>query len=498
MLSSLASAFLRQRMAGIHHASARPAETQERLLLQLVQSAEATEWGKRFDFSSIKTSKQFAERIPLQDYESLKPFIERMIQGEQNILWSSEIRWFAKSSGTTNDRSKFIPVSKEGLRDCHFKGGRDVMAVYCHQHPDTKIFSGKGLLMGGSHQINQLNEDARCGDVSAVMLQNMPLAAHWLKTPELSVALLADWELKLERMAEITLRQNVTHLAGVPTWTLALLRKILEKTGRQHISEVWPRLELYVHGGVSFVPYRQQFSGLIPSSTMRYMETYNASEGFFALQDAENADDMLLLVDNGVYYELLDLENGKCFPLAEIEKGKTYSLVITTNSGLWRYQIGDTIQFTSIHPYKIKIAGRTKHFINVFGEEVMVHNTDRAVAEACKETGALVTDYTVAPVFMEGNKKGGHEWAIEFEKQPADLSMFTVLLDQRLRALNSDYDAKRSKDIALQLPLVHAVPQGTFYRLLKAIGKLGGQNKMPRLSNDRTLLNKALREGVEN
>ncbi len=492
LLNSLVSAFMRQRIAGIQHAANHPVETQERLLLQIIQSSKATEWGKRFDFSSIKNSKQFSERVPLQDYESLKPFIERMMQGEQHILWGSEINWFAKSSGTTSDRSKFIPVSKEGLRDCHFKGGRDVMTVYCHNHPDTKIFSGKGLLMGGSHQINQLNEDIRSGDISAVMMQNMPLLAHWIKTPELAVALMDDWEEKLERMAEITMRQNVTHIAGVPTWTIVLIRKILEKSGKQNLADVWHNLDLYIHGGVSFTPYREQFKKLIQSDRMRYVETYNASEGFFALQNSESSDEMLLLLDNGVYYEFIDLENGKCTPLAEVDKGKTYSLVITTNSGLWRYQIGDTIQFTSTHPYKIKIAGRTKHFINVFGEEVMVDNTDRAVAEACKRTGALVTDYTVAPIFLEGNKKGGHEWLIEFERSPADLKEFTFLLDKNLRLLNSDYDAKRYKDLALQLPVVHSLPQGTFYNWLKSKGKIGGQNKVPRLANERRMLEEIL------
>lgn len=489
----LVSWFIRQRMESIQQAARHPIGTQEKLLRELLHSARLTKWGKKFDYASVKTSRQFSERVPLQDYESLKPFIERMMTGEQNVLWHSEITWFAKSSGTTGDRSKFIPVSKEGLNGCHLKGGRDTLAVYCHNHPGTKIFSGRSLLMGGSHQINQFNEDCRYGDVSAVMLQNMPLLAHWLKTPELSVALMDDWEEKLERMAEITLRQNVTHLAGVPTWTLILLRKILEKTGKQNIADVWRNLELYIHGGVSFTPYREQFRKLIQSENMHYIETYNASEGFFAVQDDALSDDMLLLTDNGVYYEFIAIESGKCLPLSEVETGKIYSLVISTSSGLWRYQIGDTVQFTSTNPYKIKIAGRTKHFINVFGEEVMVDNTDRAIAETCKKTGALVCDYTVAPIFLEGNKKGGHEWLIEFEKAPADLKEFSFLLDESLRSLNSDYDAKRFKDIALQLPVVHSLPQGTFYHWLKSKGKLGGQNKVPRLANDRRLIEEILK-----
>jgi len=488
----IVSWILRNRLESIWHASIYPVETQEKLLRNLIHDSRETEWGKNYEYASIKNPRQFSERVPLQDYESLKPFIERMMQGEQNILWGSEINWFAKSSGTTSNRSKFIPVSKEGLSGCHFKGGQDVMAVYCHNHPDTKIFSGKGLLMGGSHQINQLNEDIRYGDVSAVMMQNMPLLAHWIKTPELSVALMDDWEEKLERMAEITIQQNVTHMAGVPTWTIVLIRKILEETGTQHLDDVWPNLELYIHGGVSFKPYREQFKRLIPCEQMNYVETYNASEGFFAFQDTRDSDDMLLITDNGVYYEFIDLETGKCSTLAEVEKNKIYSLVITTNSGLWRYQIGDTVQFTSTHPYKIKIAGRTKHFINVFGEEVIVDNTDRAIEVACKKTGALVSDYTVAPIFLEGNSKGGHEWLIEFEKPPVRLTEFAFLLDEALRSLNSDYDAKRFKDIALQRPKAHALPAGTFYHWLKSKGKLGGQNKVPRLSNERNIVDDIL------
>lgn len=494
--SRLVSWILRNRIEGIWHASMYPEETQEKLLRNLIHDSRDTEWGRKYGYASIKNPQQFSDRVPLQDYETLKPFIKRMMKGEQNILWRSEISWFAKSSGTTSDRSKFIPVSKEGLSGCHFKGGRDLMAVYCHNHPETRIFSGKGLLMGGSHQINQLNEDARYGDVSAVMMQNMPLLAHWIKTPELSVALMDDWEEKLKRMTEITVQQNVTHMAGVPTWTIVLIRKILEEAGTQNLADVWPNLELYIHGGVSFKPYREQFKKLIQSESMRYVETYNASEGFFAFQDSDQADDMLLLADNGVYYEFIELnENGqaaKSITLAEVEKGKTYSLVITTNSGLWRCQIGDTVRFTSTHPYKIQVAGRVKHFINAFGEEVMVDNTDRAIAEACRKTGALVSDYTVAPIFLEGGNKGGHEWVIEFEKPPADLKEFTLRLDEALRSLNSDYDAKRYKDIALQLPLVHALPHGTFYNWLKSKGKLGGQNKVPRLSNERKVVEEIL------
>jgi hypothetical protein len=324
------------------------------------------------------------------------------------------------------------------------------------------------------------------------MMQNMPLLAHWIKTPELSIALMADWEEKLVRMAEVAVRQNVTHLAGVPTWTLILLRKILEKTGKSNLGEVWKNVELYIHGGVSFTPYREQFKKIIQSDKMRYLETYNASEGFFALQDSENSDDMLLLMNNGVYYEFIEAENSRCVSLEEVVAGKTYSLIITTTSGLWRYQIGDTVLFTSTHPYKIKIAGRTKHFINAFGEEVMVDNTDMAVAEACRQTGALVADYTVAPIYIEAGKKGGHEWLIEFEKEPADLMQFTHLLDASLKAVNSDYEAKRFKDIALQLPKIHSLPQGAFYNWLKSKGKLGGQNKVPRLSNDRKVVEEIL------
>ncbi len=492
-LSPIVSWFIRQRMENIQLASNHPVEAQKKLLLQLIRSAEKTEWGKKFDFKSITNPAQYSERIPLQNYESLQPYIERMMQGEQQVLWHSEINWFAKSSGTTGARSKFIPVSSEGLSGCHLKGGRDVMTIYCHNHPGTKIFSGKGLMMGGSHQLHALNDDCRYGDVSAVLMQNLPLAAHLLKTPELAVALMDDWEEKLERMAAITMRQNVTNISGVPTWTLVLLKKILEQTGKKQIHEIWQNLELYIHGGVSFTPYREQFKKLISSENMLYMETYNASEGFFAIQDVDDRDDMLLLTDNGVFYEFIEQGKNICMPLSETELGKVYELVISTNCGLWRYQIGDTVQITSVAPYKIKVAGRTKHFINAFGEEVMVDNTDRALAETCQITGSLVADYTVAPVYFEGNQKGGHEWLIEFEKQPEDLNLFATLLDQSLRSLNSDYDAKRYKDIALQMPVIHQLPKNTFYNWLKSKGKLGGQNKVPRLSNDRVIAEEILK-----
>ncbi|GIV33980.1 MAG: hypothetical protein KatS3mg031_1515 [Chitinophagales bacterium] len=443
LIQSLVSWFLRKRLAAIRYAAEHPHEVQEVLLKSLLKQASLTEWGRQHGFASIKTPQQFAQRVPLQDYESLRPYIHRMLRGEQNILWAGTVRWFAKSSGTMSDRSKFIPVSSEGLSCCHLRGGRDAVAVYCHNHPETRIFTGRALLMGGSHRIHELNDAIRVGDISAVMMQNMPHVAHWMKTPDLSVALLDDWEQKLHRMTQITSQQYVTQMAGVPTWTLVLLRNILQLTGKQNIKEVWPGLELYIHGGVSFTPYRNQFARLIDPVNMHYLETYNASEGFFAFQDAEAADDMLLLTNNGVYYEFLDTNTGKCLSLGDTEKGKVYSLVITTNSGLWRYQIGDTVRITSVNPYKIQVAGRVKHFINVFGEEVMIHNTDRALAEACEKTGALVTDYTVAPIFFEGSSKGGHEWAIEFKQPPDDLEKFRKILDEALRAINSDYDAKR-------------------------------------------------------
>jgi hypothetical protein len=413
------------------------------------------------------------------------------MKGEQNILWPSEIKWFAKSSGTTNARSKFIPVSTEALEDCHFRGGKDLMSIYVNNNPDTKVFTGKGLAIGGSYQTSTVNPELYYGDVSAVVMKNLPIWAQFIRTPSLDIALMDKWEDKIEKMASATAQENVTSILGVPTWTIVLLQRILEITGKSNILDVWPNLEVFAHGAVSFTPYRNLFAKtLIPSSSMNYVEIYNASEGFFGLQDQTGTHDMLLMLDYGVFYEFIPIEElDKEFPQAltldQVQVDKNYAMVISTNAGLWRYKIGDTVKFTSLAPYRIRITGRTKHFINAFGEEMIIENAETAIARACQETEAIIRNFTAAPIYMEKEGKGGHEWLIEFEKEPANLHQFTQLLDQTLREVNSDYDAKRYKDIALQLPVVHSLPEGTFYNWMKKRGKLGGQHKVPRLSNSR-------------
>lgn len=495
---SVASWTMKRQIRRIQDVSAHAAQIQNNLFFALIRQAANTEWGIKYDYKSIKTYSDFQNRFPIQDYDSLKPYIERIMQGEQNILWKEPIQWFAKSSGTTSDKSKFIPVTKMALKECHYKGGRDVLAMYLHNNPQSKLFSGKTLVMGGSHQINKLNEHSRYGDVSAVMLQNMPAFAQYVKTPSLDIALMDEWESKINAIANHTLHQNVTSIAGVPTWTIVLFRKLFELTGKDNMKDVWNNLELYIHGGVSFKPYRTQFKELIKDDAMQYIETYNASEGFFAFQDMLNSEELLLMPDYGIFYEFLPMEEfdkefPKAIPLNEVETGKNYALIISTNAGLWRYKLGDTIKFTSINPYRIQISGRVKHFINAFGEEVIIDNSDNAITEACRKTNAEVTEYTAAPIYMTGNEKGGHEWIIEFEKLPDDINLFTEILDQTLQKLNSDYEAKRHKDLALKMPLIHIAKKGAFYEWLRSKGKLGGQHKVPRLSNDRKYLEEILK-----
>ncbi|MET4083471.1 hypothetical protein ABIB40_003443 [Pedobacter sp. UYP30] len=496
-VNSIFSWFMKKRIHQIELFMKYPHDVQEEWFHALIESAQNTEWGKFYDYKSIFTIQQFQERIPIQNYDTLKPFIERMLNGEQNILWPSEIKWFAKSSGTTSDRSKFIPVSEESLEECHFKGGKDMLSIYCNNRPNNQMFTGKGLVLGGSHQVNQLNHDCFYGDLSAVLIKNLPIWAEYYRTPDMSIALMDNYELKLDKMAEATIKENVTSISGVPTWTIVLAKKILELTGKKNLMEVWPNLELYVHGAVNFGPYREQFRQLIPNNEMYYLETYNASEGFFGIQDQENSEDLLLMLDYGIFYEFISMEhfceeNPKTYLLGEVELGKNYAIVISTNGGLWRYMIGDTVKFTSISPYRIKITGRTKHFINAFGEEVIIDNAEKALTAACLKTGAKVKDYTACPIYFKGEEVGGHEWLIEFEKQPSNLACFVEELDDTLRAVNSDYDAKRFKNMALMPPLVHNLPKETFYNWLKAKDKLGGQHKVPRLANDRTYVDEIL------
>ncbi len=476
-----------------------PLEVQEELLRGLVGEAQNTEFGKEFDFKNIRNSGDFKKKVPLFTYEKLFPYIDRLLKGEQNILWPNTIKWFAKSSGTTNDRSKFIPVSEEALEDCHFKGGKDMLSIYVNNHPDTQMFTGKGLAIGGSQQINKFDTTSNSyyGDVSAVIMKNLPFWAQLIRTPKLEIALMSEWEEKIEKMAKSTIEENVTNISGVPTWTIILLNRVLEITGKKNLREVWPNLELFVHGAVAFDPYEQVFNQLIPFDDMHYLETYNASEGFFGIQDQRKSKDLLLMLDYGIYYEFipmseLEKDNHKTLDLSEVELDQNYAMVISTNAGLWRYLIGDTIRFTSLSPYRIKISGRTKHFINAFGEEVVVENADAAIREACEQTGAIIDNYTAAPIHLKKDAKGGHEWIIEFLERPSDSKLFIQVLDDTLRKVNSDYDAKRYKDIALDMPKVHFVEKGTFYLWMKSRGKLGGQNKVPRLSNDRKYIDEIL------
>ena len=489
LLSPAISRLARFRLGRIEQWMHDPVPVQREILQHLVTSAQYTEFGRKYDFSRIFSIREFKNAIPIQEYDDLKPYIQRIMNGEENILWNTPINWFAKSSGTTSDKSKFIPVSEESLADCHYKGAKDVVTHYYHFNPESDLLTGKGLVIGGSHTISQVNEDLHYGDLSAVLLQNSPFWGHWIRTPELSIALLDEWEDKIERLARNTIQENVTTISGVPTWTLVLIRRILEITGKSCLADVWPSLELYIHGGVSFTPYQSQFRRLI-GKDIHYLDMYNASEGFFAAQANPYDEGMLLFLDHGIFMEFMPVEEyGKTQPetigLNDVELGKNYALVINTNGGLWRYLLGDTIQFTSISPFRIKVSGRLKHFINAFGEEVIVDNTDKAVAIACERTGAIVNDYTAAPVYFGDTGNGAHEWMVEFEKEPANSERFVYELDKALQSVNSDYEAKRHKDIALGIPILHSLPKGVFSSWLKSKGKLGGQHKVPRLSNDR-------------
>ena len=496
LLSPAISSLARMRLWRIEAWKHNPLDAQREVLQDLVTSAQYTEFGRKHNFSELFTVKDFKSAVPIHDYNDLKSFIERIMHGEQNILWNTPIYWFAKSSGTTSDKSKFIPISDESLEDGHFKASKDVLSMYYQFKPESELLTGKGLLIGGSHNINPVNQEAQYGDLSAVLFQNSPFWAHWLRTPDLSIALMNEWESKIEKIAEATIKVNVTSVSGVPTWTLVLFKRILEITGKQTIGEVWPSLELFMHGGVSFTPYKEQFQKII-GKEINFLEMYNASEGFFAAQEIPGEEGMLLFTDHGIFYEFMPVhEYGKKNPLTiglqDVEIGKNYAPIISTNGGLWRYLLGDTIQFTSLNPFRIKVSGRLKHYMNAFGEEVIVDNTDMAIAIASEKTSVVVNDYTAAPVYFSDASNGAHEWIIEFEKNPEDLEQFVTELDTALKNINSDYEAKRHKSIALGLPIVHAARKGLFNEWLKSKGKLGGQHKVPRLSNERTLLEEIL------
>ena len=467
-----------------------PLETQQEELYRLLAKAASTYWGKKYNYSSITSIKEYQSRFPVQTYEDIIPYVERLRKGETNLLWPGEIKWFAKSSGTTSTKSKFIPMSREALEECHYRAAKDIIAIYSMHNPDTRIFSGKNLTLGGSHRMNQFSNDSLYGDLSAILIENAPFWVEIIRTPRQKIALLEDFEKKLELITRSTINENVTSISGVPSWYLVLIKQILAYTGKSNLLDVWPNLEVFFHGGISFAPYREQYKKLIDGDQMNYMETYNASEGFFGIQDDPFSSDMLLMLDYGIFYEFIPADeinsaSPHAYTLGEVEKGINYAIIISTNGGLWRYMMGDTIVFTSLDPFRFRISGRTRHFINVFGEEVIIDNADKALESACKATDSVIEEYTAGPVFMNISSKGSHEWIIEFEKEPSDLNRFIDILDDTLKSINSDYEAKRHKDLNLVKPVVRSVPKGTFNKWLKVKNKLGGQNKVPRLSNSR-------------
>ena len=466
---------------------------QRAVLDHLIRSAKDTEYGRKHAFATIKGYDDFIGQVPVNTYEELKGDIDRMRQGETDILWPGRVKWYAKSSGTTNDKSKFIPVSNEGLQKIHYAGGRDSVAIYLRNNPQSRMFDGKGLILGGSHAPNYNLKDSLVGDLSAILIENINPLVNLVRVPKKQTALLSDFEVKRERIAQEAMNKNVTNISGVPSWMLSVLTCMMEMTGKKHLEEVWPNIEVFFHGGVAFTPYRKQYEQLITSPRMHYMETYNASEGFFGIQDDPADKAMSLMIDYGVFYEFIPMDGGDPVPLWGVETGKNYAMVISTSCGLWRYEIGDTVQFTSTNPYKFIISGRTKHFINAFGEELIVDNAEQGLAYACEQTGAEVLEYTAAPVFMDANAKCRHQWLIEFSKRPQDLQLFAELLDKRLQEINSDYEAKRYKDITLQhLEIIEARPN-LFNDWLKLRGKLGGQHKVPRLSNSRDTIEQLLK-----
>ncbi|SDQ27738.1 GH3 auxin-responsive promoter family protein [Flagellimonas zhangzhouensis] len=495
LFNSIASWLLRKRYHQIELFLKYPLDVQDEVLRQLVDFSQDTMIGKQYGFADLPKYEEFRNRVPIVGYEDIAPMIERTRRGEQNLFWPTTIKWFAKSSGTTNAKSKFIPVSNEALEDCHYNSSKDFLCLYLNNNENSQLFNGKSLRLGGSKELYEDN-GSFFGDLSAILIDNMPLWAEYSSTPSNKVSLMSEWESKLEAIIEESIRENVTSLAGVPSWMLVLLNQVLEKTGKNHLFEIWENLEVYFHGGVSFTPYKNQYKKLLPRKNFNYYESYNASEGFFAIQDRNNSSDLLLMLDYGIFYEFIPIsahgEASQAVPLWNVELGINYAMVITTNAGLWRYKIGDTVRFTSKNPYRIRITGRTKHHINVFGEELIIENAEEALKQICLKTDAEIMDYTAAPIFMEGKEKGGHEWVIEFRKPPEDLDYFTEVLDNALKALNSDYEAKRYNNITLNMPKVHVARKNLFHDWLKSKNKLGGQHKIPRLSNDRCYIEELL------
>ncbi len=479
----------KQKYARIDNFMRHPSATQEETLSSFIKKSADTEFGRSHDYSSIKSISDYQNKVPIQTYEDIKPYVNRLMNGEKNLIWPGKTEWFAKSSGTTADKSKFIPITREALHENHYKVASDLIAIYYRNNPNAALSKGKGLTLGGSHQIDKRSHYCY-GDLSAILIENAYLLSNFFRAPAKNIALMHEWEKKVDAITQSTLNKRITSIVGVPSWMLVLLKHILQVTGKKNIHEIWPELELFIHGGVCFDPYRKQFQNLFPNANMHFMETYNASEGFFALQDRLNYNDMLLMLDSGVFFEFIPAErahdtNPHAIPISDVQPGVNYAIVITTNAGLWRYLIGDTVEFSSVHPHRIKITGRTKLFINAFGEEIIIDNAEKALRLACEKTNAEITEYTAGPIYMNDNKHGAHEWLIEFVKEPNNLEIFIEVLDQALMSLNSDYEAKRYHNITLGRPVVKCISKGTFYKWFEKKGKLGGQNKIPRLYNSR-------------
>ncbi len=497
IVNSIASWFLKKRFHQIELFLKYPHEVQNELLFSLLKTAKDTEIGKTYGFESITSYETFKERVPIVNYEKVQPLIERSRLGEQNIFWPRPIKWFAKSSGTTNAKSKFIPVSNESLEECHYAASKDLLCMYLNNNEDSQLFTGKSLRLGGSKELYKENGTV-FGDLSAILIHNMPFWAEFSSTPSSKVSLMSEWEEKMQAIVYETINENVTSLAGVPSWMLVLLHNVLDATSNTSLFDVWPNLEVYFHGGVSFNPYIEQYRSILPDRKFKYYEIYNASEGFFAIQDQNYSGDLLLMLDYGIFYEFIPMdtygtEDQKVIGLDDVKKGINYAMIITTNAGLWRYKIGDTIRFTSLSPYRIKVSGRTKHHINVFGEELIIENAEDALKKVCKRTASEIVDYTAAPIFMEGKEKGAHEWLIEFKKPPQNIDYFNELFDNALKSLNSDYEAKRYNNMTLKKPKIHMARPNLFYDWLKQNNKLGGQHKVPRLSNTRDYMDELLK-----
>ncbi len=497
LLTSIISWLNLKRISEIDLMRKYPKDVQEETFFKLINASKNTEWGLKYKYNSINSIEDFQNKVPLQDYEDIKPYVNRLRNGESNLLWPGEIKWFAKSSGTTNNKSKFIPVSNESLSECHFQAGKDNITLIANRYPNTQIFKGKTLILGGSNKINNFSNQSFYGDLSAVLIQNLPFWAEFIRTPSLQTALMEKWDDKIDKLTEEAINVNVTTIAGVPSWMLILAKNILKVTGKSTLKEVWPNLELFSHGGVAFGPYKDEFDKLIGFDDMKYIETYNASEGFFAIQDREDDNSMLLMLDYGIFYEFIEMsefdkDKPKVITIKDVKLQVNYALIISTNSGLWRYILGDTIKFTSTFPHKIKVTGRIKHFINAFGEELIIDNAEQAIIKACKKTNAIIREYTACPIYIKGENKGAHEWLFEFTKEPPNMDYFMEIIDNKLKDLNSDYEAKRFKNLSLDFPKFHVLKEGTFYKWLYQKDKLGGQHKIPRLANHREYVEELL------